>query len=222
MPVDTWIIRLGDIAATWGTALIVVSLKTTVLLVLAMSILRCIRRLSATMRHFVLFLALTSPVILVLVPYVLPQWRSPITNTIQQIAYNMPNGTLTSTHPHIPAHPHHRHTELAVLQESPEHPSTDLGEQLTAYEWEADIVTHKCNVWRNALRTKVESTYTFSTCTHMTKHPTRTRSENMQHHTTPHPHHIHIHIHPPQHTTPRHITSLHLTHTVRSSEHLFT
>lgn len=78
MPRGDWIDWLSGIAIDWGAALVMTSIKATVVLVLAVLVLRSARRASASFRHLVWFVAITSPVALTLLPYVLPQWRTPI------------------------------------------------------------------------------------------------------------------------------------------------
>ena len=71
-----WIDRLNGIAIVWRADVVVASIKVIVVLVIAALVLRSER--SASFRHFVWFLAITSLVALTLLPYVLPQWRTPI------------------------------------------------------------------------------------------------------------------------------------------------
>ena len=74
----SWIDGLSDIAIVWGSDLAVASIKVTVVVAIAALFLRSARRTSASFRHLVWFVAMTSPVALALLPYVLPHWRTPI------------------------------------------------------------------------------------------------------------------------------------------------
>lgn len=73
-----WIGCLSGIAIVWGSDLVVASIKATAVVAIAALVLRSARRASASFRHLVWFIAITSPVALALLPHVLPQWRTPI------------------------------------------------------------------------------------------------------------------------------------------------